>query len=99
MGPYGIRRQKIGLLIKFTQAKCNSYQLHIRKKLANVKWRPKPESWFFFEPGIITLGLKSGEDIRNYETVWFRFLVIAAVLSVIGMFVFMFIRQLNPRVR
>ncbi len=60
---------QILLLIKFTQALGNSFQLHVRDGTTTGKWKPKPESWYFFEPGIITLGIKKDTDWRKYEQV------------------------------
>ena len=55
------------VLIKFTQAKGNSYQIHVRQKTGS--WLPKPESWYYFEPGLITLGVKKGIDWDTYKAV------------------------------
>ncbi|PIS09625.1 hypothetical protein COT75_00275 [Candidatus Beckwithbacteria bacterium CG10_big_fil_rev_8_21_14_0_10_34_10] len=59
--------QKVKILIKFTQAKGNSYQLHVRKKDENRKWLFKPESWYFFEPGLLTLGVKDLNKIKLFK--------------------------------
>lgn len=53
------------ILIKFTQAKGNSFQLHPSKK--SGKYKPKPESWFFFEKGRATLGLRPNIDLELYK--------------------------------
>ncbi len=58
---------KMNLLIKFTQAKDNSFQLHIGQKYRSNKWRPKPESWYYFKPGLITIGLKPNIDMEEYR--------------------------------
>jgi mannose-6-phosphate isomerase class I len=58
---------KMPLLIKFTQALGNSFQLHIKDGTADANWKPKPESWYFFEPGIITLGAHAGVDWKAYQ--------------------------------
>ncbi len=55
------------LLIKFTQALGNSFQLHIKDGTQHTHWKPKPESWYYFEPGIITLGVKAGVDWNAYQ--------------------------------
>lgn len=55
------------LLIKFTQAAGNSFQLHIKPSVHNVHWRPKPESWYFFEDGYLTLGIKKNADMGAYR--------------------------------
>ena len=56
------------LLIKFTQALGNSFQLHIKDGTQHDKWKPKPESWYYFEPGLATLGVKSDINWQQYET-------------------------------
>lgn len=56
---------KMGVLIKFTQAKGNSFQLHVTKDQGG--WQSKPESWYYFEPGIITLGVKDKCNWVEYE--------------------------------
>ncbi|KKU09588.1 MAG: hypothetical protein UX13_C0036G0001, partial [Candidatus Woesebacteria bacterium GW2011_GWB1_45_5] len=58
---------KMFLLIKFTQALGNSFQLHIKDGTAHPKWKPKPESWYYFEPGFITLGVKASVDWDVYQ--------------------------------
>lgn len=55
------------LLIKFTQALGNSFQLHIKDGVKDSTWKSKPESWYYFEPGLITLGVKAGVDWSQYE--------------------------------
>ncbi|HCS78513.1 TPA: hypothetical protein DIV55_02090 [Patescibacteria group bacterium] len=55
------------LLIKFTQALGNSFQLHIKTGTQNDTWKPKPESWYYFEPGLATLGVKPDIDWQKYE--------------------------------
>jgi len=55
------------LLLKFTQALGNSFQLHIKDGTSDPSWKTKPESWYYFEPGIVTLGVKSGIDWQLYE--------------------------------
>lgn len=54
-------------LIKFTQAKSNSYQAHVKIGQEFGHWQPKPESWYYFEPGLITLGLAPGCDVAEYQ--------------------------------
>ena len=58
---------KLDLLLKFTQALGNSFQAHISADLQHPKWLPKPESWYYFEPGLITLGVKPDADWQLYE--------------------------------
>ncbi|MEK7166765.1 MAG: hypothetical protein AAB874_08210 [Patescibacteria group bacterium] len=55
------------LLIKFTQALGNSFQLHVPDGTKHPKWKPKPESWYYFEPGMVTLGVKSGVNWEEYQ--------------------------------
>lgn len=54
-------------LIKFTQAKNNSYQVHVKPKEAFGHWQAKPESWYFLEPGQATLGLQTHIDLTEYH--------------------------------
>jgi len=55
------------MLIKFTQALGNSFQTHVISDKPDPYWQPKPESWYYFEPGLITLGAKPGIDWDAYE--------------------------------
>jgi mannose-6-phosphate isomerase class I len=55
------------LLLKFTQALGNSFQLHIPDGVKNDHWKPKPESWYYFEPGLITCGVRKDADWGAYE--------------------------------
>lgn len=59
--------EKMPLLIKFTQARNNSYQLHVQPDKKFGKWQPKPESWFYFERGKVTLGIKPETDLAEYQ--------------------------------
>ncbi len=59
---------QIKILIKFTQAKGNSFQLHVRQKDASKKWHFKAESWYYFEPGLLTLGVKETTNWDAYQT-------------------------------
>lgn len=54
-------------LIKFTQAKGNSFQLHIKPKIKDKRWQQKAESWYYFEDGKITFGIKKGANIKQYK--------------------------------
>lgn len=58
---------RVTTLIKFTQAQNNSYQLHVPKGKTYKHWIPKPESWYYFEPGKVTLGLAPGCDVAAYK--------------------------------
>lgn len=57
------------LLIKMNQAFGNSFQLHIKPGTTHPHWKPKPESWYYFEPGYVTFGIKKGIDIEEYKRV------------------------------
>ncbi len=57
------------LLLKFTQALGNSFQLHIPDGVSNARWKAKPESWYYFEPGLITCGVKKGVNWEVYKKV------------------------------
>jgi len=57
---------KIDTLIKLTQAQENSYQLHVSQKVGD--WVAKPESWYFLEPGLITLGVKPNINWKDYQS-------------------------------
>lgn len=54
-------------LIKFTQAKGNSFQLHVKPLTDDSRWKQKAESWYYFENGKITFGIKKGIDISKYK--------------------------------
>lgn len=58
---------KMPLLIKINQSKGNSYQLHVKKPTPDGRWLPKPESWYYFEDGVVTYGLKPGTDLNAYK--------------------------------
>lgn len=58
---------KMPLLIKFTQALGNSFQIHIKDGAYDTFWQSKPESWYYFEPGFITLGVKVDTDWSEYQ--------------------------------
>lgn len=55
------------VLIKFTQAQNNSYQVHVRPGQEFSKWLAKPESWYFMENGKATLGINSSTKISEYK--------------------------------
>lgn len=57
------------LLVKFNQAKNNSYQVHIRPGNEFHGWQAKPETWYYLEDGKATLGLKQGVDLAQYKSV------------------------------
>ena len=55
------------LLIKFNQAKNNSYQVHIRPGTEFHGWQAKPETRYYLEDGKATIGLKQGCDLAQYK--------------------------------
>lgn len=57
------------LLIKFTQAKNNSYQVHVQPGHEFSGWQAKPESWYYLEEGRATLGVKTPADLPAYRRV------------------------------
>ena len=59
---------KMPLLIKLNQAAGNSFQLHVKPGTQHPRWKAKPESWYFLEPGYISCGLKPGINIGTYKT-------------------------------
>jgi hypothetical protein len=61
------RAGQLNLLIKFTQALGNSFQTHIKDGVSHPHWLPKPESWYYFAPGLVTLGVKPGIDWTAYQ--------------------------------
>jgi len=59
----------LSLLIKLTQAKGNSFQVHLPEGDTLGHWVPKPEAWFYLAPGLYTFGLKAGTDFEAYKRV------------------------------
>jgi len=59
----------LSLLIKLTQAKGNSFQVHLPEGKALGVWEPKPEAWFYLAPGLYTFGLKAGTSFEAYANV------------------------------
>jgi len=55
------------LLLKFTQALGNSFQLHVSDGSTDTIWKSKPESWYYFEPGLMTCGVKKDVDWDVYR--------------------------------
>ena len=55
------------LLIKLTQAKGNSFQLHIKPGVKHERWVPKSESWYYFEKGKADLRHKRGIPMTDYK--------------------------------
>lgn len=70
---------QVKTLIKYTQAKGNSYQIHVKKK--SGKWLPKPESWYYFEPGLVTLGIKKEASWSDYQSACLKINQVAKELS------------------
>ena len=75
--PIGLLGQKVldkfgsdlSLLIKLTQAKGNSFQVHLPENKTLGHWIPKPEAWFYLAPGLYTFGLKAGTSFEAYSRV------------------------------
>lgn len=61
--------QNLSLLIKLTQAKGNSFQVHLPEGKTLGHWLPKPEAWFYLAPGLYTFGLKTDTDFAAYSRV------------------------------
>ncbi len=59
----------VSLLIKLTQAKGNSFQVHLPEGKHLGHWQPKPEAWFYLAPGLYTFGLKPGTSFEAYARV------------------------------
>lgn len=59
----------VSLLIKLTQAKGNSFQVHLPEGRHLGHWIPKPEAWFYLAPGLYTFGLKAGTSFEAYSRV------------------------------
>jgi mannose-6-phosphate isomerase class I len=59
----------ISLLIKLTQAKGNSFQVHLPEGKSLKYWRPKPEAWFYLAPGLFTFGMKPATSFEAYANV------------------------------
>lgn len=59
----------LSLLIKLTQAKGNSFQVHLPEGETLGHWEPKPEAWFYLAPGLYTFGLKAGTSFEAYSNV------------------------------
>ncbi|MCL4375149.1 hypothetical protein M1523_04805 [Patescibacteria group bacterium] len=58
---------KMPLLIKLTQALGNSFQLHVKAATQASPWLAKPESWYFFEAGYVSCGIKPDVDLCAYQ--------------------------------
>lgn len=58
---------KMPLLIKITEAKGNSYQIHIKSFVKHRRWQPKAESWYYLKNGLITFGIKEGINLEDYK--------------------------------
>lgn len=55
------------ILNKLTQAKGNSFQIHVKPGTTDKRWILKPESWYYFEDGYMTCGVKKGADLEAYK--------------------------------
>lgn len=68
LGPYVYDTWKtMPILIKFTQGKGNSFQLHAKPDMATSRWIPKAESWYYFERGVITFGVNPKTQLSDYK--------------------------------
>jgi mannose-6-phosphate isomerase class I len=68
LGPKVLQKfGKMHLLIKFTQAKGNSFQLHRKPGPDESKWQPKAESWYYFEDGKLTFGIATNKSVTDYQ--------------------------------
>jgi len=56
-------------LIKINQSNGNSFQIHIKEGETDVRWQPKMESWYYFEDGLVTMGIKKGANVNDYKKV------------------------------
>ncbi len=54
-------------LIKINQSIGNSFQIHIKESVEDKRWRPKLESCYYLEDGMVTYGIKKGIDVENYK--------------------------------
>jgi mannose-6-phosphate isomerase class I len=59
----------LSLLIKLTQAKGNSFQVHLPEGKDRGHWVPKPEAWFYLAPGLFTFGLNAETSFEAYSRV------------------------------
>jgi len=57
----------ISLLIKLTQAKGNSFQVHLPEGKTLGHWEPKPEAWFYLAPGLFTFGIKLDKSFTDFS--------------------------------
>lgn len=55
------------LLIKINHARGNSFQLHICPDKPLSTWKPKAESWYYMEDGLLTYGIKRGASTKDYK--------------------------------
>lgn len=63
------RYGKMPLLIKTNQAYGNSFQLHVKPGTQSERWQPKPESWYYFEEGLVTFGINPDKALSEYKQV------------------------------
>lgn len=57
----------ISLLIKLTQAKGNSFQVHLPEGKTLHHWEPKPEAWFYLAPGLFTFGVRPDKSFDDFS--------------------------------
>ena len=57
------------LVIKLTQAKGNSFQVHLPEGKSLGNWEPKPEAWFYLAPGLYTFGIDQSRNFADFASV------------------------------
>lgn len=62
-----VKKNPMPLLIKFTQASGNSFQLHVKQSVRRSRWKPKAESWYYFEDGFLTYGINKNTNVADYK--------------------------------
>jgi mannose-6-phosphate isomerase class I len=60
---------KMPLLNKINHSAGNSFQVHIKSTQTHSRWQAKPESWYYFEDGYISCGVKPTTNIDEYKKV------------------------------
>ncbi len=67
VGLEAITAEHVPILIKLTQALGNSFQIHVKPGTVDDRWKPKPETWYYFEDGMATCGLAPQVDVAAYK--------------------------------
>jgi mannose-6-phosphate isomerase class I len=63
------KNQNMPLLNKINHSAGNSFQLHIKPSQTHPRWKSKPESWYYFENGYLSCGVKSDTNVEDYKKV------------------------------